>query len=270
MGALLAAGLAACGGGGGSGAMSDHQSSQDVAVGEPAPGPALVLTDFQAMARQASCADKLNRLFIIDGRQVLWDHAGNCADASYEQVLFGARPDTVLCTHGDSIAGPRTTCPDETSRTLFETIVNNLDKADLGLGSGHKVEVVPVSGADLPFKTISLTSLSNAHEARNVVVRDAEAWQRLWQEHAPDTPVPAVDFSTSMVVGVFMGSASPCYSTAIANVHRSADRITVLRVDRQPPPDVACVTLVTWPAHLVAMERSELRVEFVTEVVQRN
>ena len=34
---------------------------------------------------------------------------------------------------------------------------------------------------------------------------DAE-WTKLWQQHAPDRPRPAVDFSKEMVVGVFMGS----------------------------------------------------------------
>jgi hypothetical protein len=401
VGALLAAGLAGCGGGNGSATMSDRQASQagqGAVVGEQAP-TALAVTDFQNMARGATCTENRNRLFVIDGRQVLWDHAGNCADASDEQVLFGARPDAVLCSRGDTIAGPRTTCPDEKSRTLFETIVNNLDKADLGLGSGHKVEqvsflpkagtrmhfdpvakdsfsgvnakknvvikdeaawarlwaehtagrspapelpkidfsrqmlvgvfagesgsgchtigiarvvagatsvkvevderelqtlavcpavvtramlvvaidrtdiaveFVPASGAELPFKTVSQTSQSHVQEPRTVVVKDAMAWQRLWQEHAPDTPVPAVDFSTSMVVGAFMGSTSPCYSTSIANVTRRADRIMVLKVDKHPPLGVMCVALVTWPAHLVTVERSELPVEFATEVVQQH
>jgi hypothetical protein len=32
--------------------------------------------------------------------------------------------------------------------------------------------------------------------------------------------VPSVDFNTTMVVGVFMGSTNPCYSTSIAGVRR--------------------------------------------------
>jgi hypothetical protein len=397
-GALLAAGLAGCGG---SDSQPDRQAgqvSQGVAVGEPAP-TALAMNEFQAMAREASCTDIRNRIFVIDGKQVLWDHAGICADASYGQMLFGARPEAVLCSAGDTIAGPRTACQDAASRSMFETIVNNLDKADLGLGSAHKVErvdflpkagaqmpfervakdsfsgviekknlvikdeaawarlwaehtagrnpapelpqidfaskmlvgvfagesgsgchtiaiphvvagtvsikvevderelqtfdvcpavlthamqivaidrsaipveFVPASGADLPFKTISQTSQSQVEEARTVVVKDAAAWERLWQYHAPQLPVPPVDFSTTMVVGVFMGYANPCYSTSIAGVSRSADRITVKKVDRHPPLGVMCAMLVTSPAHLVAIERSELPVEFSTEVVQQN
>jgi hypothetical protein len=267
-GALLA-GLAGCGAG--ANAQADRQAgqvSQGVAVGEPAP-VTLALADFQARARTAACTETRNRLFVIDGTKVLWDHAGNCADASYEQVLYGARPDTLLCSHGDTIAGPRTTCPDAASRSLFDTIVQNLDKPDLGLGSTHKVEridVLPASGTDMPFKTVSQTTDSKVEEARNVVVRDAAAWERLWAYHAPNEPVPAIDFSTTMVVGVFMGYTNPCYSTSIAGVRREADRITVQKVDRHPPIGVMCAMLVTSPAHLVAIERSDLPVEFATEV----
>jgi hypothetical protein len=398
-GTLLAAGLAGCGGG--SNAQPDRQAgqlSQGVAVGEPAPS-ALALNEFQAMARAASCTEIRNRLFVIDGRQVLWDHAGNCADASYEQILFGARPDSVLCSHGDTIAGPRTTCPDAGSRSIFDTIVKNLDKADLGLGSAHRVErfdvlpqagtqlpflpvakdsfsgvtekknvvikdeaawarlwnehtlghtpapalpkidfankmlvaafagesgsgchtiaiprvvagtasikvevderelqtvdvcaavvthamqvvaidrtdvpveFVPASGTALAFKTISQTTQSGVEEARNVVVKDALAWERLWQYHAPNLPVPPVDFGTTMVIGVFKGSTSPCYATWIANLTRSAGKIVVAKVDKQPPPGVMCAMTVTYPAHLVTVERSDLPVEFATEVVQDN
>jgi hypothetical protein len=397
-GALLA-GLAGCGGG--SGAQPDRQAgqvSQGVAVGEPAP-VALALADFQAQARTAACTETRNRLFVIDGTKVLWDRAGNCADASYEVVLYGAKPDSVLCSHGDTIAGPRTTCPDAASRSLFDIIVQNLDKADLGLGSTHKVErvsflpaagsqiaferiakdsfsgvtakknvvikdeaawerlwnehstgrnpapelpkvdfankmlvavfagesgsgchtiaiprvvagtasirveiderelqtfdvcpavvthamqvvaidrndapveFVAVSGTEMPFKTISQTSNSKVEEARNVVIKDAAAWERLWAYHAPNEPVPAIDFGTTMVVGVFMGPTNPCYSTSVAGVRRGADKITVQKVDRHPPIGVMCAMMVTTPGHLVAIERSDLPVEFVTEVVQQN
>lgn len=398
-GALLAGGLAGCGGG--TAAQPDRQAGQftnGIAVGEPNPA-ALALTDFQHMAREAACSETRNRLFVIDGKQVLWDHAGNCADVSYGQMLFGAKPDAMLCASGDTIAGPRTTCPDAASRSLFETILQNLDKDDLGLGSAHKVErvsflpkagtqmpfervardsfsgvhgkknvvikdeaawsrlwaehiagrspapelpkidfankmlvgvfagdsgsgchtiliphvvagpssikvevderelqtfdvcpavvtqamqivaidrsditveFVPAAGADLPFKTLSQTNQSGVQEARTVVIKDAMAWQRLWQEHAPDAPVPAIDFDTSMVVGVFMGSTNPCYSTSIAKVTRSAGKITVTKADKHPPIGVMCAMLVTTPAHLVTIERSELPVEFATEVVQEN
>jgi hypothetical protein len=394
--AMLLAGLAGCGGSASQPERQAGQVSQGGSVSEPP--VTLAMNGFQAMARDASCSETRNRLFIIDGKQVLWDHAGECADASYGQVLYGARPDTVLCTNGDTIAGPRLSCLDEASRSLFETIVKNLDKADFGLGSAHKVErfnflpqagtqmtfervakdgmsgvtqkknvvikdeaawarlwaehsagrnpapelpkvdftnkmlvgvflgdtgdcrtvaiphvaagtdsvkvevdertlqtfdvcaavmtqpmqivaidrtdapveFVPAAGAALRVTTLSQNSLSGVHEARNVVIKDEQAWRTLWLEHAPDAPLPPVDFGTTMVVGVFMGSTNPCYSTSIAGVSRETDEIVVHKLDRHPPVGVMCAMVVTSPAHLVAIERSALPVAFATEIVQQN
>jgi hypothetical protein len=132
------------------------------------------------------------------------------------------------------------------------------------------VEFVPAAGAALRVTTLSQTSLSGVHEARNVVIKDEQAWRTLWLEHAPDAPLPPVDFGTTMVVGVFMGSTNPCYSTSIAGVSRETDEIVVHKLDRHPPVGVMCSMVVTSPAHLVAIERSALPVAFATEIVQQN
>ncbi len=97
---------------------------------------------FLAAARQAQCADRVNKLFIIDDQMVFWVEEGNCSDASYAYTLFGKNLDTVLCTEHDSIAGPVSRCNDDTSQALFTTIVANRTRPDLGLGSSHKVQQV--------------------------------------------------------------------------------------------------------------------------------
>jgi hypothetical protein len=134
--------LAGCGGANGAIAQ-DKQAGQGVAVGAPN-GALPVASDFIATAQAAVCADQRNRLFVIDKRMVFWDRAGSCADNAYGRTLFGATPQTVLCSVADSIAGPQTTCNDEQLRALFNTILANLDKSDLGLGSGHQVEALAV------------------------------------------------------------------------------------------------------------------------------
>lgn len=101
------------------------------------------LTPFKQMAQRAECADLANRLYLIDGQRVFWNIEGNCADASYSRTLFGNTAEAVLCQVHDSIAGPVDECQDETDREMFETIVANLDKPDLGLGSDHRVEEIP-------------------------------------------------------------------------------------------------------------------------------
>jgi hypothetical protein len=271
-GALLAAALAGCGGGtGAQPARQAERFSQGVAVGEPAPTP-VAMSDFQNMAREAICTETRNRLYIIDGKQVFWDHAGNCADASYEQVLFGAKPDAVLCSHGDTIAGPRTTCQDAASRSLFETIIQNLDKADLGLDGAHKVERVsflPRAGAQMPFERIAMDSFSGVHEKRNVVIRDEAAWARLWAEHtagrSPAPALPKIDFTDKMLVGVFAGdSGSGCHTIAIPHIVAGASSIRVEVDERELQTFDVCPAVITQAMQIVAIGRSELPVEFAT------
>lgn len=143
--AQLLAALLLMGCGGGSGAAVDRLAGQGIANGA-LPANA----EFIAKAQEASCADLRNRLFMIDRRMVFWDRAGHCADNAYGRNLYGTTPLVVLCSVSDSIAGPRTSCVDEQSRALFDMIIANLDKSDLGLGSSHQVEALLISPKPAP------------------------------------------------------------------------------------------------------------------------
>lgn len=135
--AHLLAALTLIGCGSGSGAALDRLAGQGMANGA-LPANA----EFIARAQAASCADLNNRLFMIDRRMVFWDRAGHCADNAYGRTLYGMTPQVVLYSVSDSIAGPRSSCLDAQSRALFDVIVANLDKGDLGLGSSHQVEAL--------------------------------------------------------------------------------------------------------------------------------
>jgi hypothetical protein len=105
--------------------------------------PAISLEPFRALARNSTCADKKNRLFLIDEQIVFWDRASTCADASYSQVLYDSTVDRVVCQNQDSIAGPQRTCDGgATYSSMFDVILDNLDAQDLGLGKDHKVKPV--------------------------------------------------------------------------------------------------------------------------------
>jgi hypothetical protein len=105
--------------------------------------PSINLAPFRALARNSDCADKKNRLFLIDGQLVFWDRESNCADASYARALYGRTVEHLICDSMDSIAGPRGTCRDPGPYAgLFDIILKNLDANDLGLGSQHTVKPV--------------------------------------------------------------------------------------------------------------------------------
>ena len=112
-------------------------------AGSPTEPPSsFEIAPFKEMARDGGCADIRNRLFLIDDQLVFWDRAGNCADAAYGESLYGSTPDQVLCVSHDSIAGPVKKCQDAQYQEMFDTMTSNLDKPDLGLGSGHTVQSV--------------------------------------------------------------------------------------------------------------------------------
>jgi hypothetical protein len=266
VGALVVAG---CGGGNGTSAMPGQQATEGIAVGEPN-GGAPVVSEFIKMAQAQGCSEEKNRLFVIDGKQVFWDRAGNCPDNSYSKVLFGFAPEQVSCQVSDSIAGPRTFCADDKSRALFDVILKNLDKADLGLAD-HKVERVaflPKAGDAIAFETVASDSQSGITAERTVVVKDAAALEKLWAEHGKNrsTPpaMPKVDFTRQMVLAVFGGwKPTSCESTGITRVSSGGDRIVVNYEDRALPTLNVCAQVLASPMQMVVVERSDAPVEFV-------
>lgn len=99
---------------------------------------------FVELARRGECSGTRNRLFVIDDQLVFHDSAGNCADASYGEVLYGKSVDDVLCSYTDSIAGPRKSCRNPKYAGLFEIIITHLNERDLGLGPRHTVRRLPL------------------------------------------------------------------------------------------------------------------------------
>lgn len=275
---LAAAMLSACGGGGGTGTGAlTPPGGPGIAVGEPSPSSPVVPAGFISMARDAGCADQRNRLFVIDQKLVLWDRAGNCADAAYAQVLYGAQPSIQLCSSADSIAGPRTSCTDESKRALFDTMLKNLDKADLGLGAEHKVEqltVLPKDGTTLAFDLLEESSYTAIDDERNVLVTDSTAFVKLWDEMHLNLsslhPAPKIDFSKKMVVGVFTGKQlTGCRSVMVSRIGIEGGKLAVeYELDRLMET-ARCVQQYTSPGTLIVLDRLDAQAQFSRITPQR-
>ncbi len=97
---------------------------------------------FQQLARSADCDERSNRLFVIDGRLVFWDRQGDCPDNSYRQALYDRNVEQLLCERYDSIAGALERCIDAAQLKLFDRILQNLNRPDLGLGDDHDVREI--------------------------------------------------------------------------------------------------------------------------------
>jgi hypothetical protein len=265
--------LAGCGGEAvtPTGPSISQQLGQGIVAGEPNGGMPIA-SEYIKMAQTAGCADTRNRLFMVDSKMVFWDRAGSCADNSYTMTLYGPTTQAVLCTRYDSIAGPMSTCANDANRELFDIIVKNRDAADLGLAaSGHKVEQInfeALAATKAAFETAYHSQMSGVQERKDVVVKDQAEFDKLWAEiHAGQSSVPAapyVDFNTKMVIGVFEGAgAEPCGSMAIRGVVPKLGRLVVEHEQIAAPAGIACTAVVTHPAHVIVVDRSDSRVEFL-------
>lgn len=267
--------LAGCGGGNGA-SISVTKTASDIVINDP------VVIDrvaFLALAQGASCAERKNRLWIIDGKQVFWDRAGNsCPDANWSQTLYGASPDKRLCSSMDSIAGPQTRCDDESKRALFDTIVKNADAANLGLDSSHKVEAITITLPvikPLAYTEIAKFSNNGMKGKQDLVIKDAASLSALWavvtagMGSGPQEPL--VDFTRQMVVGVFPGAnALTCGSDLdISRVSNQDGKLVVDYEVRRLNGPVACLPIVDGAAMvLVAIDRSDAQVQFVRHDVE--
>lgn len=124
-----------------------------------------------------------------------------------------------------------------------------------------------VTPGRIAFNTIDRSTYSGVEEPINVVVRDMQTWSALWRRHTGSGgPAPAIDFSTTVVAGVFRGILpNGCYSTEIVDVYHAGSGLNVHRVDSVPREGAVCTLAIVTPAHLIAVPRSDESVVFSAE-----
>jgi hypothetical protein len=130
----------------------------------------------------------------------------------------------------------------------------------------HTVAVMCLASllqTQVAFTTIAQGNQSGIESRRDVVVRTAAEWQKLWKEHEPDAPPPDVDFAKSMVVGVFLGFRNTGgYRVAITSVEREGSEIVVTWKESRPGPQDITSQVLTFPHHIVRTERLDGKVVF--------
>ena len=112
----------------------------------------LDLEPFKSLAKEATCTDVANDLYVIDNEMVYWEMGCHMADASGCSILYSRTPDEMLCRVCDNIMGPQTKCNDESYREFFESL--NSGKSNLGLSSSYTVIKVMENGNDVNVKLI--------------------------------------------------------------------------------------------------------------------
>ena len=102
--------------------------------------------------------------------------------------------------------------------------------------------------------TVAQGPSSGVEEPRQVVVRSRAEWDTLWKSHAGPQTAPAVDFSTSMVAAVFLGTRpTGGYRVEIVGARREDDALVVEYVERPPASDALVAQVLTSPFHMVRL-----------------
>ena len=114
----------------------------------------------------------------------------------------------------------------------------------------------------IAFTNVAQGTSSQVDEPRKVIVRSADEFQALWKAHST-APLPKVDFSKSIVVGVFLGMRPTAgYTVGIQAVRRTEAGAVVEYIEGVPDKSRMVAQMLTSPFHLVSIPNDVKTVEF--------
>lgn len=112
-------------------------------------------------------------------------------------------------------------------------------------------------------RTVGKGPMSAIDKARQVTVRSPAEWATLWKENGATAPLPAVDFSREMVVGVFLGSRPTAgYGVEIVRAVGNSGALVVEYIEAAPSRDAITAQILTAPYHLAAIPKHDGAVTF--------
>ena len=118
--------------------------------------------------------------------------------------------------------------------------------------------------ANISFTTIAKGDASDQQTSRQAVARTLADWQALWKAHSPNEKLPVVDFTSNMVVGLFLGTKpSDGYEVEIVGAKTDGDALVIEYVQRQPKRGMVSAQILTQPYHLIAVPKHTDPVKFV-------
>jgi hypothetical protein len=124
------------------------------------------------------------------------------------------------------------------------------------------------SDGPIAWETIDSDIYSGVEAEMKVTIRDQRTWSRLWSEHKGNRyhtfPLPRIDFSEEMIVGIFTGERpNGCHAVRIQRVYREESKIIVEYSERIPTGPRICNYTATHPSHLIALPSTREPVQFV-------
>lgn len=114
----------------------------------------------------------------------------------------------------------------------------------------------------VPFTIVDSGTQSGITTRREVVIRDAGAWEALWSEHKGGA-APTIDFTRELVVGVFQGDQpSEGYGEGLVGVIATGGDYDVRHVFSSTQGSCAVATVITQPFVLARVRITSGRVDF--------
>jgi len=108
----------------------------------------------------------------------------------------------------------------------------------------------------VPMRSIAQGLNSDIDAARQVTVRTADEWSKLWTQHAGESRKPEVDFNKDIVVAVFMGTRpSAAFSIEIVGTRVDGTTLIVTYKETRPAPGGVAAQILTSPYHIVAVPK---------------
>ena len=174
---------------------------------------------------------------------------------------------------GGVAAGPGTPAPEGAGMpgmAQVGDVENNLDTVLVGK-LRHRAEakgVVYATTGTLEPITRYAGDHSGIEDALSVVIRTADEWRKLWEEHTtaygdPKPALPAVDFAKCMVIGVYAGQKpTGGYELRIVRTKATDAGVDLEWSLASPPPDMVVTQALTEPYVLIVVDRQEGDVTF--------
>ena len=122
----------------------------------------------------------------------------------------------------------------------------------------------------IPLTTIQKGNFSGIREPLQVTVRTQDAWESLWKKHtsiqSPPSPLPAVNFTTEMVVGIFAGEKTTGgYDVELTRAELKDSTLYVYYVEKNPASGGMAIQALTQPFNLAKLARHDGAVVFVKQ-----
>jgi hypothetical protein len=121
------------------------------------------------------------------------------------------------------------------------------------------------------FDVISEGSYSGVRTKTEIVVDSQSEWTSLWQQHTstrfPPPALPTIDFSSSVVVGIFGGDKPDgCYRLYLREISEH-DHSVIIRYEiiNLRSPEIGCTQMLTQPFTMIRVQKPQGNISIIDQ-----